>query len=134
VTAALTNERPQVFGDGEQTRDFCFIDNVVSANLLACNSRRKLEGEVVNIACGERISLNALLGYLSEEVGRPVVADYRESRAGEVRDSLADISEAGRLLGYAPLVRVRDGLRTTVADARLRISQARAPNHVSARQ
>jgi UDP-glucose 4-epimerase len=121
ITAALTGERPQVFGDGEQTRDFCFVDNVVSANLLAASSSRKLGGEVVNVACGERISLNTLLGYLSEEIGRPVVADYRPSRVGEVRDSLADIGEAGRLLSYTPLVRVREGLRSTLAAARLRL-------------
>jgi UDP-glucose 4-epimerase len=121
ITAALTGQRPQVFGDGEQTRDFCYVDNVVSANLLAASSPRKLTGQVVNVACGERISLNTLLGYLSEETGRPVAADYRASRAGEVRDSLADISAAGRLLGYTPLVRVREGLRLTLASARLRL-------------
>jgi UDP-glucose 4-epimerase len=121
ITAALTGQRPQVFGDGEQTRDFCYVDNVVSANLLAASSPQKLMGQVVNVACGERISLNTLLGYLSEETGRPVAADYRASRVGEVRDSLADISAAGRLLGYTPLVRVREGLRSTVASARLRL-------------
>jgi UDP-glucose 4-epimerase len=121
ITAALTQQRPQVFGNGEQTRDFCFIDNVVAANLLAAASSQKLSGQVVNIACGERISLNTLLGYLSEEVGAPVVADYLPNRAGEVRDSLADISAAGRLLGYEPLVRVREGLRLTLADTRLRL-------------
>jgi UDP-glucose 4-epimerase len=122
VTAALTGQKPQVFGDGEQTRDFCFIDNVVAANLLAAGSTERLAGQVVNIACGERISLNVLLGYLSEEVGRPVVADYRPNRAGEVRDSLADITAATKLLGYLPKVRVREGLRSTLAETRLRLS------------
>jgi UDP-glucose 4-epimerase len=122
ITAALGGHKPQVFGDGEQTRDFCYIDNVVSANLLAAASTERLAGQVVNIACGERISLNTLLGYLSEEVGRPVTADYKPNRLGEVRDSLADITAASRLLGYRPLVRVRDGLRLTVAETRARIS------------
>jgi nucleoside-diphosphate-sugar epimerase len=135
VTAALTGQRPQVFGDGEQTRDFCYIDNVVAANLLAAGSNQKLAGQVVNIACGERISLNTLLEYLSEEVGRPVLADYLPSRAGEVRDSLADIGAAGRLLGYAPLVRVREGLRLTLADTRHRLfgdaSRPAAPARVT---
>ncbi len=116
ITAALTGTRPRVFGDGEQTRDFCFIDNVVSANLLAASSPNKLDGRVVNIACGDRVSLNALLGFIAEEVGRPVEADYRSRRAGDVRDSLADIAAATELLGYTPLVRVREGLRRTVAD------------------
>jgi nucleoside-diphosphate-sugar epimerase len=129
IAAALTDQKPQVFGNGEQTRDFCFIDNVVSANLLAASSTRKLEGQVVNIACGQRISLNTLLGYLSEEVGKPVVADYRPNRAGEVRDSLADISAARALLGYEPLVHVRQGLERTVASTRERMgSESRVKN------
>jgi nucleoside-diphosphate-sugar epimerase len=118
VTAALDHEKPSVFGDGEQTRDFCFIDNVVSANLLAASSPNKLAGQTVNIACGERISLNALLSYLSEEVGHPVVAHYEPARRGDVRDSLADITAARQLLGYEPRVKVREGLRRTVADFR----------------
>jgi nucleoside-diphosphate-sugar epimerase len=118
ITAALTGERPEVYGDGEQTRDFCFIDNVVSANLLAASCAGKLEGQAVNVACGERISLNTLLGYLSEEVGRPVVADRQPTRAGDVRDSLADIAAAKQLFAYAPLVRVREGLRSTLAVAK----------------
>ena len=118
VTAALDHQKPPVFGDGEQTRDFCFIDNVVSANLLAASSANKLAGQTVNIACGERISLNTLLGLISEEVGQPVVADYKPSRPGDVRDSLADITAARQLLGYEPHVKVREGLKRTVADFR----------------
>ncbi len=124
VTAALGNGRAPVFGDGEQTRDFCFIDNVVSANLLAASSPKKLAGQTVNIACGERISLNGLLGYLSEEVGHAVVADYAPARAGDVRDSLADITAARELLGYEPRVKVREGLKRTVADFRRALSGA----------
>jgi nucleoside-diphosphate-sugar epimerase len=118
VTAALDHEKPSIFGDGEQTRDFCFIDNVVAANLLAASSAKKLAGQTVNIACGERISLNALLGYLSEEVGHAVVATYEPARTGDVRDSLADIAAAQALLGYEPRVKVREGLRRTVAHFR----------------
>jgi UDP-glucose 4-epimerase len=118
VTAALDHQKPPVFGDGEQTRDFCFIDNVVSANLLAASSANKLAGQTVNIACGERISLNTLLGLISEEVGQSVVADYKPSRPGDVRDSLADITAARQLLGYEPHVKVREGLKRTVADFR----------------
>jgi len=115
VSAALTGQRPVVFGDGEQTRDFCFIDNVVRANLLAADSRSALTGQVVNIACGERISLNALIKYVAEEVGVRPDIDYRPERAGDVRDSLADISAARALIGYEPQIDVREGLRRTIA-------------------
>jgi UDP-glucose 4-epimerase len=124
VTAALDHQKPPIFGDGEQTRDFCFIDNVVSANLLAASSPKKLAGQTVNIACGERISLNGLLGYLSEEVGHAVVASYEPARIGDVRDSLADIGAAEALLGYEPRVKVREGLKRTVADFRRMRSSA----------
>jgi nucleoside-diphosphate-sugar epimerase len=115
ITAALTGARPRVFGDGEQTRDFCFIDNVVSANLLGASTPNKLSGQVVNIACGERTSLNTLIAYIAEEVGKPATPEYRPKRAGDVRDSLADITAARELLGYVPLVKIREGLRRTVA-------------------
>ena len=114
VTAALRKERPVVFGDGEQTRDFCFIDNAVRANLLAATTTSKLRGEVVNIACGERISLNQLLGYLRELTGAKLDADYRPPRAGDVRDSLADVTAARLLFGYEPRVDVREGLKRTL--------------------
>ena len=113
ITAALKKTRPKVFGDGEQTRDFCFIDNVVSANLLAATTPRRLTGQTVNIACAERISLNQLLGWVSEESGFELEADYHPERAGDVRDSLASIDAARALLGYEPLVKAREGLRRT---------------------
>ena len=121
VTAALRKTRPIVFGDGEQTRDFCFIDNTVHANLLAASSPKKLVGEVVNVACGARISLNQLLSMIHDiavargiaDKGAKLAPEYREARAGDVRDSLADITAASELLGYAPKVEVRDGLERT---------------------
>lgn len=115
ITAAIRNEAPTVHGDGGQTRDFCFIDNVVAANLGAMNTANKLSGQVVNIACGERISLNQLLDILGEEVGRKIERTYTEPRAGDVRDSLADISRARALIGYEPKVDVRAGLKKTFA-------------------
>jgi nucleoside-diphosphate-sugar epimerase len=114
VTAALRGERPQVFGDGEHTRDFCYIDNAVSANLLAASTARKLRGEVVNVACGERTSLNRLLSLIGELVGKSVEPHYGPARAGDVRDSLADIRVARELLGYEPRVDVREGLQRTI--------------------
>lgn len=111
--AALQGERPTVFGDGEQTRDFCYIENAVRANLLAASSPRKLMGDVVNIACGERTSLNQLLGHIGALVGVHLNPDYKPTRAGDIRDSLANVSAAHELIGYTPTVDVRDGLRRT---------------------
>jgi UDP-glucose 4-epimerase len=113
LTAAIHKQRPIVFGDGEQTRDFCYIDNAVRANLLAAGTTRKLRGEVVNIACGERTSLNQLIKYIGELAGTAMNPDYRPSRPGDVRDSLADIRAAHDVLGYEPTVDVRQGLRHT---------------------
>ncbi len=115
ITAAIRRSRPIVHGDGEQTRDFCYIENTVSANLLAATTPNKLEGQVVNIAVGERISLNQLLGYIGEEAGHAILPDYQPTRPGDVRDSLADISAARALIGYEPRVRVREGLARTFA-------------------
>lgn len=113
ITAAIRHERPIVFGDGEQTRDFCYIDNAVRANLLAANATRKLTGEVVNIACGERTSLNQLIGHIGELAGATLQPEYRPPRAGDVRDSVADIHAARDVLGYEPTVDVRQGLKRT---------------------
>ena len=115
ITAALKGTRPVVYGDGEQTRDFCFIDNTVSANLLAASSPKKLKGEVVNIACAERISLNDLIRIIGEVTGKKLDPDYKPTRAGDVRDSLASIDAAKALIGYDPKVRVREGLQKTIA-------------------
>ena len=115
IKAAMAKVRPTVFGDGEQTRDFCYIDNTVAANLLAAESKNKLTGQVVNIACGERISLNQLLQYIGEEAGHKLEAIYEPTRPGDVRDSLASIEAARALIGFEPKVKVRDGLKKTYA-------------------
>ncbi len=113
ITAAMNRTRPRVFGDGEQTRDFCFIANTVDANLLAATTSNKLTGQVVNIACGERISLNQLLRTIGEIAGAPLDPEYLPARAGDVRDSLAAIDAARELIGYEPKVKVGEGLRRT---------------------
>jgi UDP-glucose 4-epimerase len=122
VTAAIEKRRPLVFGDGEQTRDFCYIDNAVRANLLAASAARRLRGEVVNVACGERTSLNQLLKYVGELSGTRLDPDYQPGRPGDVRDSLADVRAARDLLGYEPAIDVREGLKRTY-EAFLRLAR-----------
>lgn len=121
LTALLTQRRPIVFGDGEQTRDFTYIENVVQANLLAAIAPHA-SGAAMNIGCGERVSLNTVLHIAGELLGVQVEAEYREPRPGDVRDSLADISRASRLLGYTPVVNFRDGLARTIAALRASIA------------
>ena len=113
VTAILKNEPPVIFGDGEQTRDFTHIDNVVHANMLAARASRT-EGQVVNIACGERISVNRIVRLINELLGRNVAPKHVEPRPGDVKHSLAAIDEARQLLGYEPIVKFEDGLRRAI--------------------
>lgn len=113
ITRILSGERPTIFGDGETTRDFCFIENVVSANLKA--SRSKTSGQVVNIACGARVSLNQLCAIINEELGTDLTPVHAEPRVGDVRHSLADIRAAQSLIGYTPLFDLRGGLKKTIA-------------------
>jgi len=117
LTALLEKRRPIVFGDGEQTRDFTYIENVVQANLLAATSPVAV-GAAMNIGCGELISLNAVLQTAGELLGTHVHAEYRDPRPGDVRDSLADISRARRLLDYRPKVTFREGLARTLSSLR----------------
>jgi len=113
LTALLKGQRPIVFGDGEQTRDFTYIANVVQANLLAASSTDAV-GRALNIGCGERISLNKVLHLAGELTGTIVNPEYREPRPGDVRDSLADTSLARQLLDYQPIVGFREGLARTL--------------------
>lgn len=115
VDAALAGRPIEIYGDGEQTRDFCFVENTVRANLLAAASPKKLAGEVVNIAGGRRIGLNELCREIERVLGRPVEVRHVAARPGDIRHSLADVSAAGQLLGYEPRVRWEDGLEPTIA-------------------
>lgn len=117
LTALIEKRRPIVFGDGEQTRDFTYIANVVQANLLAASAPDAV-GHAMNIGCGQQISLNTVLRIAGELLGVDVDPEYREPRPGDVRDSLADISLAQQLLGYKPTVSFRDGLAYTVNSLR----------------
>jgi len=112
ISAALEGRRPVVFGDGEQSRDFTYIDNVVEANLLALESDAGA-GEVFNAACGERVSLNEVLRMLSELTGTELEPDYRPGRPGEVRHSQADIGRARETFGYEASIDFAEGLRRT---------------------
>lgn len=112
----LAGEQPMIYGDGEQSRDFTYIENVVEANLLAAAApAEKVSGKVINAAAGARFTLNQTFDILRELTGYVGEPAYGESRAGDVRDSLADISLARELLGYQPSVDFREGLRRTVA-------------------
>src|SRR5215210_4925765 len=114
ISALLSDERPVIYGDGEQSRDFTYIDNVVLANLNAA-SAKDASGKVINVANGERITLNQLLSELKDLTGnQDVKVDYRETRVGDVRHSLADIAMARELLGYRSKVDLREGLQRTI--------------------
>jgi UDP-glucose 4-epimerase len=111
----LAGEQPTIYGDGEQSRDFTYIDNVVHANLLAAAApAEKVSGQMMNTAMGTRITLNETFEILRELTGFSGKPAYAEGRAGDIRDSLADIRLAGELLGYAPIAGFREGLRRTV--------------------
>ena len=113
VTAILNNTPPTIYGDGEQTRDFAYIDNVVSANLLAARAK-KTGGEVVNIACGDRVTVNQIIERINKLLGKNVKPHYVPSRPGDVKHSLADISQAEKIIGYTPLVRFYEGLEKAI--------------------
>ena len=114
ATALLRGRQPVIYGDGEQTRDFTYVANVVDGVLRACEARTQVAGEVINVATAGRISLNELLGVMNAIVGTNLQAVYKEERAGDVKDSQADISKAKALLGYAPIVGLEEGLRHTI--------------------
>ena len=114
ISALFTDQQPVIYGDGEQSRDFTYIDNVVDANLKAASVNSGF-GSVINIANGERITLNQLLEELKAITGKSnVTADYQKARVGDVRHSLADISRARDLLGYQPGTGLTEGLKRTI--------------------
>jgi UDP-glucose 4-epimerase len=114
VTAILEHKSPTVFGDGQQSRDFTYIDNVVEANLLAARAK-KTRGEVINIACGEAITVNAIIGMIDDLLGKNIEPIYAAPRPGDVKHSLADITAAEKLLGFKPQVPFRQGLESAIS-------------------
>ncbi len=115
ITRAMADESPIVHGDGLQSRDFTFVDNAVSANLLACEAPAdKVAGEFFNVACGARYSLLDILGGIGDALHKKVTPVHEPTRAGDVRDSLADITKIQDAMGYKVLVPMQEGLRRTV--------------------
>ena len=117
ITALVAGRRPVIFGDGEQSRDFTYVSNVVDANLLAIDAPG-VAGQVFNVACGRRVTLNHLVGELRELLGADVEPVYAEPRAGDIKHSLADLKAARVRLGYEPAVALREGLQRTIEHLR----------------
>ncbi len=114
ISDLLSGKRPVIYGDGEQSRDFTYIDNVVDANLKAAETTKGI-GQIINVANGERITLNHLFDELKQLTGKhDVVVDYQAPRAGDVKHSLADITRAREMLGFEPKVDLRSGLKLTM--------------------
>jgi UDP-glucose 4-epimerase len=111
-TSFLEDTQPVVFGDGEQTRDFTFVENAVQANLLACEAPN-VSGKIFNVGTGGRVSLNEVLRALAKITGKALDAKYEPARDGDIRDSQADISQAKEFLGYDPQISFEDGLART---------------------
>lgn len=114
ITLMLRRERPTIHGDGLQSRDFTYIDNVVEGNLLAARRPGKLGGEVINVACGEKYTLLDIVAKLNRTLGTDLKPQHDASRAGDVKHSHADIAKARRLLGFSPVVTFEEGLARTV--------------------
>jgi UDP-glucose 4-epimerase len=117
VTACLAGERPVVYGDGEQTRDFTYVADAVEANVLAADAPAAA-GAVVNVAGGRRVSLNEILALVAELTAARVRPRYEAARPGDVRDSVADLGRAHAVLGFEPAVDLREGLRRTIESFR----------------
>jgi nucleoside-diphosphate-sugar epimerase len=114
MSALLNDEQPIIYGDGEQSRDFTYVSNVVEANLRAAESAEAV-GKVINIANGKQTTLNELLESMKSILGKPAMTPrYEAARTGDVKHSLADISLARSVLGYEPRVGLEDGLRRTL--------------------
>ena len=113
--ALLAGQRPVIYGDGEQSRDFTFVHNAVHANLLAARSASPLHGEVINVGCGDQITVNHLATLMSRALARPdLVPEHRRERAGDLKHSYADLTRARSAFGYEPVIDFERGLEDTV--------------------
>lgn len=114
ATSALNDEDPTIYGDGEQTRDFTYIANAIEANMKACVAPDEANGDVFNVGCGDRISVNELWRRIAAITGTKATPQYSARRAGDVRDSLASLEKTERVLGYKPVVDLDGGLTQTI--------------------
>ncbi len=114
IVSAMANESPVIYGDGEQTRDFTYVANAVQANMVACSAPAEACGEVFNVGCGARISVNELWRQITGILESKARAQYEPARVGDVRDSLASLDRSRRVLGYEPVVSLEEGLQRTI--------------------
>lgn len=114
IKKIISGESPVIFGDGDTSRDFTYVENNVDANLKACVAPKECVGEVINIACGVEISLNDLVEKINSALGTKIKPIHKEERKGDVKHSLADISKAKKFLGYQPIVGFEEGLKKTI--------------------
>ena len=113
--ALLAGERPVIYGDGEQSRDFTFVHNAVHANLLAAGCQAPLRGEVINVGCASRISVNQLAATMAAAMGREdLKPEYRPERTGDIKHSYADLKKISAMIGYRPIVGFEPGLKVTM--------------------
>ena len=113
IPAVLQGRRPTIYGDGEQSRDFTYVKNVVEANLLACRAPG-VGGQVFNVACGDRITVNSMLQQINKITGKDISPVYAEARAGDIKHSQADVRLAKERIGYHAKVSFEEGLRNTI--------------------
>ena len=113
VTSILKDKPPTIYGDGEQSRDFTYVDNVVDANLLAARAKQT-KGEVINIACGEAVTVNEIIDMINELLGKNIKPIHTTPRPGDVKHSLADITLAKKLIGFTPKISFRQGLEKAI--------------------
>jgi len=113
ISRIMKDQAPVIYGDGEQSRDFTFVRNVVAANILAAEAE-EASGEMMNVACGEEYTVNRLLNIIGDELGSDIEPEYAEPRAGDVRHSMADISKAEELIGYSVEVEFKEGINKTI--------------------
>ena len=130
IEALLNDKAPAIFGDGETTRDFTYIENAVQANLRAAFADERAVNQVFNVAVGESTSLNRMFEILAQAANSQIKPVYKSERAGDIRNSLADISKAKQLLGYQPAVRIEEGLTTTLSWFKTRYQPANDLNHI----
>ena len=115
ITSILAGQSPTIFGDGQQTRDFSHVENIIAANLAACEAPKEALGQAFNIACGGRISLLDLVATINQAVGRNVPPKFEPARAGDILHSQADITAAKQVLGWEPAVSFAQGIQKTIA-------------------